>query len=226
LAILLLFLGTTPRGGNQEARMATKQNENSVQFSLHELSQMEEQRRQDEAAKARARAAEEARQAAEREERARRAALEQEMRRAAEEASADARLHAEAMLARERARAAEQEAAAAVPVVGPAPKRNASALMGLAAMLLSVVGLGITAGYLATQERAPVRVVDRPISIFTTERVEPAVEEPTTPPGTTGEVTPKTPRVPRTPKVPKTTKQQEDCRRDPLCNLDVKNLGK
>lgn len=143
--------------------MATQ--ENSVQFSLKELVSLEANRRQDEDAKTKQRAEEEAKQRAAAEAQARRLVVEAEAKRAAARATQQARAEAEQMLATERARISAEEKRSTI-TLQPAQPRRSNAWMGITAMAFSVLGLGTSLVYLATQPTvASVRTIQQPLSI-------------------------------------------------------------
>lgn len=147
--------------------------ENSVQFSLNELFQIEENRRKEEIRKAKERAEAEARARAEAEAEARRLEVERAAKRAAEEAAEEARREAEAMLARERAllEAEREREALAAPVIPARRRSSVATVTGIAAMILSVVGLGLTAHFALQPSGPAVNIIERPVSIVATEEI-------------------------------------------------------
>lgn len=151
--------------------MAT--HENSTQFSLRELANIEEKRLQAEIEAARARAIAEVERKAQEDAARRRAEVAAEAKRAAERAAREARAIADQQLAEERARLAS------LPVEAPQPARPPQSWVALAAVFLSVLGLSVSVGYGLTQSKSPgVASSNHPISISTvTERpaVVPAV---------------------------------------------------
>jgi hypothetical protein len=148
--------------------MATQ--ENSVQFSLKELVNLESDRRLNEEAKVKQRAEEEAKQRAEADAQARRLVVEAQAQKAAQIAAHQARIEAEKMLSIERAKIAAEEKRSTMQPVQPMQQKRSNAWMGLAAMIFSVVGLGTSLAYLATQPTvSSVRVVEDSINIDKTE---------------------------------------------------------
>lgn len=200
--------------------MATQ--ENSVQFSLKELSRLEDRRREEEILREKQRAEEEARKRAEQEANARRVEIEAQARRAAEIAAQEARLEAEAMLANERARIAEEERRAATPYQ-PAPQKPKSNWLLAATLGLSVSGLAISLGYMMTRPvAAPLLVIEKPISISVQENIPaPTVEAP--PVVSEAPAVSAKPTKPKPPKPGADTKPKPPKRcdaRDPLCGLE------
>jgi hypothetical protein len=194
--------------------MATQ--ENSVQFSLKELVQLESNRRSDEVALAKQRAEEEARRSAEAEAKARQLRVQAEAKQAAEIAAQQAREEAEQMLATERAKIAREDASYVAPQV---TQTRSNAWMGLAAMFLSVVGLGTSLFYIASQPTsAAVRLSQQPIEITKIEQlaapIDPVVK-------VLPETKPEIKVVKKDPKKdPKDTKPTCDYKKDPTCGIN------
>jgi hypothetical protein len=200
-----------------EAIMARQ--ENSVQFSLKELVQLESDRRRSEEEKARQRLEDEARARAEAEANARQLRVQAEAKRAAELAAQEARVEAEAMLAAERARISQEESSYVAP---QRVQARSSSWMGFAAMALSVVGLGTSLLFIASQPNvSAVKVLDQTISVNKLETVEvpfTGVEKVTTVEDDTKKPEPKVVK-PVVKKDPKDTKPACDFKKDPTCGI-------